>query len=200
MLGERAITMAYRTRYVSHRDPAIDWDRVVTREYELQPGLGEKVKTEVEARLALEPSVTPADMRRVVEKEHVAARIGPRIRINPAITLETYVPKHGESVTIFDLGVLQPAVAARIDDETSGLGTGVLRYNERYWRCFLEGVRSIENLSANDGKIPTRTVEGELFVDQVWLRSRFVGLRELAQEVGFAIWAMNRFTEDDAKK
>lgn len=200
MIGAKPITLADTAPYVSAADPAIDWDRVVAREHELDPDLGARVRAQLSKRMEAAPELTEAAARLELEREAIATRVGPIIRSNPGITLETYVPRAGQQVTVFRVGVVQPAVMARIEDETSGAGSGVPRMHERYWRCFLAGLRGVDNFGQRTKPV-MRTVDDVEFVDASWLSTMFVGaLRKYAEEVGFVIWAWNRFSEDDAKK
>jgi len=199
MFGEKPITLADSTSYVSYQDPSIDWDRVIAREHERDPKLRERVSAAVASKLMTRPDLTEDAARRALEQESVIERVSGLASDNPAMTLEEYLPKDGQRVTVFRLGVVQRTNLARIQDETAGGAERPPRPAERFWRCFLDGIRAIDNWG---GKKPATIERGDVsFVDPKWLAETFVGpLAKISDEVGLVIWVWNRFSESDAKK
>ena len=102
----------------------------------------------------------------------------------------------GETPTEFVIGIIPSSVMNRIDDECREY-EGVQPRNERFWRCFLAGVRDIIG-GFNDP--PKEVVEGVSYVQASWLRDHFIGpLRQVGLEIGAVIWSWNRLSGDDVK-
>jgi hypothetical protein len=98
----------------------------------------------------------------------------------------------GERLTEFVVGVLGAEELNTILDETKRSDGGI-RSEERFWRCFLAGLREIrgwpEEPEKENGKIKA-----------AWLRATFVGpLRRVATSVGVAVLSYNQTTEDEIK-
>lgn len=105
--------------------------------------------------------------------------------------------KSGEQPSIFTIGVIPPDEMAKILDEASmakGQGT---RINEMFWRCFLVGLRDVQNWP---GKPEKRSVGGIEYVSPEWIKSQFIrGLRDVAQDIGSQIFYWNRLTDEEIK-
>jgi len=199
MLGDRPISLADSTTYVSHQDPAIDWERIIDRELERD----EELRTEIDERVrkvaAKDPSIDQALERKRMAGEAFGLRTANRILRNPSLTVEEYLPRDGQKLTRFKIGVIPPSDLARIHDDCRAFSENVKR-EELHWRCFLHALRGIEDFG-RDGKIPTRTVESVDYIDPIWLKDTFVQrLRPIADEVGRVAWMWNHFGDDDAKK
>lgn len=98
--------------------------------------------------------------------------------------------KDGETPTEFIIGIVPSATLNRIADECAG---SVERPRERYWRCFLAGVREIIGIEA-----PKEKIDGMEYVKATWLRDTFVGpWRDIALEIGMVIWVWNTLTSAD---
>ncbi len=199
MLGERPITLADSVPYVSHQDPAVDWGRIIDRELERFPELTGKVKARLEQARLTDPETQEETVRANVAEESWGARVGEMALRHPGVMLDELLPQDGKRLTVFHLGVIPPAELARINDDALAF-TQRVRQQELYWRCFLAGLRRIENWGS-PGSIPTRKVGEYDYVEPEWLRDHFIrGRRAVALEVGRVVWHWNQFTEDDAKK
>lgn len=199
MLGERPITLADTTVYVSHQDPAVDWDRIVERELERFPELADKAKVELAQARMRDVYANESAVRTEVVQQAFAERLAVRAQRDPSSTVEELVAKAGSRVTRFVIGVVPPAELARINDEAKAF-TPEAKRQELFWRTFLASVRRIEEWGGT-GTIPTRKVGDVEYVDPVWLRETFVGpRRSIGLEVGRVSWFWNQFSEDDAKK
>ena len=193
MLGVKPITLADSTVYISHNDPGIDWDKVADLEYE-KPETRAQVDKKLEEILRQDPAMDKVLARRHVTTSVFASNTTVEIWKNPSLTTRLYIPKDGERLTRFVLGVIPRSELARIHDECKD------RKEELHWRCFLHGLRNIENWGSS-AKIPTTDVNGTQYVDRQWLKDTFVRtLGPIADEVGRIIWAWNNFGDDDAKK
>jgi hypothetical protein len=96
----------------------------------------------------------------------------------------------GEVPTEFLIGIVPSATLNRIMDECVG---DTDRPCERYWRCFLSGVRDIVGMEC-----PKEEIHGVKYVKATWLRDNFVGpWRDIALEIGATIWVWNTLGPGD---
>jgi hypothetical protein len=115
--------------------------------------------------------------------------------VRPASWRDTVKFKDGCEPTVFSIGIVPPSTLARIEDETRGEGAG--RVTEKYWRCFLAGIRKV---APWDGKVPMKTVNGIEYVDPEWLASTFCGhLRTVGIEIGRMVYSWQMLTGEDVK-
>jgi len=97
----------------------------------------------------------------------------------------------GEQPTVFTLGPLTADELNAIVDDTRGANGG--RSDDRWWRCFLLGLRDITGW-------PQAVPKADGRVDKDWLRKTFIGpLRRVALSVGVAVMTYNQITEDEVK-
>lgn len=116
---------------------------------------------------------------------------------NPSCWRERLTFVDGETPTEFVIGIIPSSTMNRIDDECRE-HDAVQPRNERFWRCFLAGVRDI--VGGFDDSVPKETIEGVSYVKASWLRYHFVGhLRQVGLEIGAVIWSWNRLSGDDRK-
>lgn len=109
---------------------------------------------------------------------------------SPASTCEGLKAKNGEQLSRFLIGVIPPDEMIRLEDECRQSGARLFA-----WRCFLSGVRGIENWPTAPKKQKLGDVER---VDPAWLKEEFGGrLREIAIEIGFHVFNFNRLTEEE---
>lgn len=125
----------------------------------------------------------------------------------PAAWRDSVKFKDGERPTVFVIGVIPSSELTRIEDEC-GIGGTSPKTRELYWRCFLAGLRDIENGPTaevqRDGRMvreaPKVKVDGVPYVDPSWLRSTFVrSLRSVAIDIGQTVYWWNQLQDDDIK-
>lgn len=107
--------------------------------------------------------------------------------------------REGHGPTKFVIGAIPPDDLVLMQSElTASVGTSFAAAFKRVaWRCFLYGLRDIENI---DAKVTKRDVDGIEYVSPSWLRDNFNrGMIEIGTEIGARIWQWNQLTEDDAK-
>ena len=179
----KPLRLSDSTVYVSARDPAIDWDRVADREIERDESLR-----------ALDVST---DERRGAALVKFAKRMHSAASKQPSVTADWLLPKDGQRVVKFVIGVIPPGELARIHDECR-VFTSEVKSAQLAWRSFIAGLRDIKDGPWDD--VPKRKVDGVEYVDPMWIGKTFVrGMRDVAEQVGSATWAWNQLTEDDAK-
>lgn len=144
----------------------------------------------------LDPAIDHDQMTEDAWAEYIKKSIN-----NPSIWRDLIKFKAGESPAVFVIGVVPPDELTRIHDECSLRKEDDRRDEELRWRCFLSGLRDIQNWQNEDGKpIPKRTIGGVEYVDPSWLKQTFIrGLRQVACSIGMHVYAFNQLTEDEIK-
>ncbi len=178
------MNLTAQVTYVSSADPAVDWDRIVDAELELDQDLKNDPKTSHDEKKEI-------CERRFMQKYH------PAVMKNPAAWADLLKFKSGEQPTKFHLGVIPPDEVARISDECR-LGHPEAMREQAYWRAFLACLRGVENFGSEAP--PKKRVGDVEYVDPVWTKSKFSrGLRPIALAAGMVGWAWNQLTEDEVK-
>ena len=106
--------------------------------------------------------------------------------------------KDGEQLTKFVIGVIPSSELVRIMDECQASKSGISHNQEFWWRCFINGIRAIENWQGEKPK--TKQINGVEYVDPQWLASTFNrGLRKIALDIGMHVLAFNSVTDEEIK-
>jgi hypothetical protein len=106
--------------------------------------------------------------------------------------------KDGQQLTKFVIGVVPSAEFVRIMDECQISKSGMSHNQEFWWRCFINGIRSIENWQGEKPK--TKMIGSVEYVDPTWLASVFNrGMRRTAIDIGMHVLAFNSVTDEEIK-
>jgi hypothetical protein len=179
----KPLTLSAQTTYVSHKDPAIDWDKIVEQE------------------VAASPDLQSAELSAAEREERAGGKFVTRFLAaaikNPADAVAMLRFRDGEQPTKFMIGVIPPDELTRISDECK-LGSDGALLEQAKWRAFLASTRDIQNFGAET--VPKRKVGEVEYADPVWLKAKFTrGLRDVALGVGQVALIWNQLREDEIK-
>lgn len=117
---------------------------------------------------------------------------------NPSCWRDYLVLKDGERLTEFVIGVVPTSEFIRIMEECKTSESGTSHDQEFWWRCFINGVRKINNWNGEQPK--TKMINNIEYVDPQWLSNTFIrGLRKIALDIGMHVVAFNSTTDEEIK-